>query len=96
MLYQSEINTAIEFLNNTTEKNSKIILNKLASQIKYAESILNNQCSIASHLIAVLPFGFTGNRENVLAINELLLSSFHKNILSLYSALTLSVEGEVG
>lgn len=99
MLYRPEINTAIEFLDNITGKNRKIIASKLDLQIKFAESILNNQCEIASHLIAVLPFGFTGDRDDslsIIAINELLLSCFHKNVISLYSALTLSVNGLYG
>lgn len=96
MLYKPETNTALEYLRNTTCKNKEVISTKLAKQIETAESMLNNQCEIASHLMGIFPFGFSTRVNKGIGITELLLSSFHKNILSMYSALTLTMEGLYG
>lgn len=90
-------NSAIEFLDKKVKENTIEITKRIANQIASAEKLIDIQCNIASHFIgwwsSNTSFAHSGHSAE---IYPLLISSFHKNIFSFFSALRLSSCGLYG
>jgi hypothetical protein len=89
-------NSAIEFLDKKVKENTIEITKRIANQIASAEKLIDIQCNIASHFIGWWSSNTSFARKGHEELNALLLSSFHKNIFSLFSALRLSSCGLYG
>jgi hypothetical protein len=89
-------NSAIEFLDKKVKENTVEVTKRLANQIESAEKLIDIQCNIASHFIGWWSSNTSFARKGHEELNALLLSSFHKNIFSLFSTLRLSSCGLYG
>jgi hypothetical protein len=90
-------NSTVELFDKKARENTVEITKRLANHIASAEKLIDIQCNIASYFMgwwsSNTPFAHSGHSAE---IYPLLISSFHKNIFSLFSALRLSSCGLYG
>jgi hypothetical protein len=94
MLYSTKTNSAITYLDSQVETNKLVISDQTLVEKTNAERLIDLQCNIASYFVAFIVNNSVLNRKKEL--NSILYSSFHKNIVSMYSAIKLSELGLYG
>jgi len=87
--------STVELFDKKVRDNSVKILERLSINIANAEKLIDIQCNIASYFVG----WWCSNTRFAVRDNELnsiLFSAFHKNIISLYSTLRLTICGLYG
>lgn len=96
-MYSTKTQSAVQLLNNMVEENQLFISNKQIIEKTNAEKIIDLQCKIASYVIGYYTSGMIApRREWGDKLTKILLSSFHKNIISLYAAIRMTQDGLFG
>ena len=90
-------NSVIQLFDKKVRENTAEVTKRLTNQIASAEKLIDIQCNIASYFMgwwsSNTSFAHSGHSAK---IYPLLISSFHKNIFSLFSALRISSCGLYG